>query len=180
MLRLALLSTSVIVVLGLFLAGFAQRSMGDAKPPSPTEWVAGSSSQVLRGAESYDLICSDCHGDTGLGIAEGKLSFEPEHQRCERCHRPFNAPTKANVEISEKNAFNIGEPPPLRGEGMLAHFADASVLYAYLSAAMPRYDPGSLDDETYLDLTAFLLELNGHLPKNAHVTKANAASLKLR
>jgi len=154
--------------------------MGEAKPPSPTEWVAGSSAQVVRGAESYDLICSDCHGDTGLGIAEGRLSFDPEHQRCERCHRTFNAPTKANVEISEKNAFNIGEPSPLRGEGVLGHFTDASVLYAYLSAAMPRYDPGSLDDEVYLDITAFLLELNNALPDSTQLTKENAASLKLR
>ena len=147
---------------------------------SPLELVADSSPQVLRGAETYDLVCSDCHGDSGLGIAEGRLSFDPEHQRCEKCHRTFNAPTKANVRLSEKNSFNIGEPPALHGEGVLAHFANAATLHAYIRAAMPRYDPGVLSEDEYLDITAFLLELNGLLPEGVTLSEANEASVTLR
>ncbi len=168
LLPLFILASCLLLALG--------QSMSE-KPRPPGEVVAGSSPQVLRGAEVYDLVCSDCHGDSGMGIAEGRLSFLPDHQRCEGCHKPFNAPTKANVELSERNSFNIGEPPPLRGDGVLAHFGNASVLYSYLQATMPRYDPGILSDEDYLDITAFLLELNGALPDDATLTEENAPAL---
>ena len=168
----------------LFLVGFgalvlAQGMSRADEPAASASLVAGSSPQVLRGAEAYDLICSDCHGNSGLGIGEGRLSFLPEHQRCEQCHKPFNAPTKANVELSERNAFNIGEPPALRGEGALAHFGHAGGLYSYLRSAMPRYDPGALSDQEYWDITAFLLELNGALPDDLTLTADNAASVAL-
>ena len=148
--------------------------------PSPADLVAGSSEQVLRGAEIYDLVCSDCHGDSGLGIAEGRLSFDPEHRRCEQCHKTFNAPTKNNVKLSERNSFNIGEPPALQGEGVLAHFANAGVLHAYIRAAMPRYEPGMLGEEEYIDITAFLLKLNDLLPQGLILSEANAPSVTLR
>ena len=154
--------------------------MKTEKPTSPAEFVTGSSPQVLRGAETYDLVCSDCHGDSGLGIAEGRASFDPAHQRCERCHKTFNAPTKANTKLSEKNSFNIGEPPALRGDGVLAHFANAATLHAYLRAAMPRYAPGTLSDEEYLDVTAFLLEVNGLLPEGLTLGADNEAAVTLR
>ncbi len=36
--------------------------------------IVGSSAQVLAGAETYDTVCAACHGDTGLGYAEGQQS----------------------------------------------------------------------------------------------------------
>jgi cytochrome c len=147
--------------------------------PEILEVIAGYGEQVRHGAEVYDLVCSNCHGNTGLGIGEGRAEFLPEHQRCEKCHRPNNAPTKANVEISEKNSFNIGIPPALQGEGSLSKFGNAAGLNAYLKAAMPRYEPGNLAEQEYLDITAFLLALNDVLPKDIVLTNENGSSITL-
>ncbi len=144
--------------------------------PEIAEVITGYSEQVRRGAEVYDLVCSNCHGDTGLGIEEGRAEFLPEHQRCERCHRPNNATKIVDVEISDRNSFNIGEPPALHD---LAKFGSAAGLNAYLRAAMPRYEPGRLSDEEYLDITAFLLALNKKLPKNTALTTENLAMILL-
>lgn len=154
-----------------------QMQKADELAPEILEVIAGYSEQVRHGAEVYDLVCSNCHGNTGLGIEEGRAEFLPEHQRCEKCHRPFNASTLANVEISEKNSFNIGTPPALRNHGMLSKFGSAAGLYAYLSAAMPRHDPGVLSEQDYLDITAFLLVLNGALPKDTILTKENSPNI---
>lgn len=166
-------------LLALAALALGQGAMRAAPEPS-SAYVAGSSPQVLRGAETYDLVCSDCHGNSGLGIEEGRLSFLPEHRRCEQCHKRFNAPTKADVRLSERNAFDLGHPPALRGDGALEHFGTAAALYAYVRSAMPRYDPGALSDEAYLDITAFLLELNGALPAGTTLTVEDAAGIRLR
>jgi mono/diheme cytochrome c family protein len=154
-----------------------QMQKSDELAPEILEVISGYSEQVRHGAEVYDLVCSNCHGNTGLGIEEGRAEFLPEHQRCEQCHRPFNASTLANVEISEKNSFNIGTPPALHSNEMLSKFGSAAGLYAYISAAMPRHDPGVLTQQEYLDITAFLLALNGALPKDIVLTNENGSSI---
>jgi hypothetical protein len=154
-----------------------QMQTSDELAPEILEVIAGYGEQVRRGAEVYDLVCSNCHGNTGLGIEEGRAEFLPEHQRCEKCHRPFNASTLANVEISEKNSFNIGEPPALYSDEMLTKFGSAAGLYAYISAAMPRHDPGVLSEGEYLDITAFLLALNDVLPQDTVLTEENGSSI---
>jgi cytochrome c len=154
-----------------------QMQKSDGLAPEILEVIAGYGEQVRHGAEVYDLICSNCHGNTGLGIEEGRAEFLPEHQRCEKCHRPNNAPTKANVEISEKNSFNIGIPPALHGESLLSKFGNAAGLNAYLKAAMPRYEPGKLTGQEYLDITAFLLALNDVLPEDIVLTNENGSSI---
>ncbi len=140
------------------------------------EIIAGHSEQVRRGAEVYDLVCSNCHGNTGLGIEEGRAEFLPEHRRCEKCHRPNNAATKLNVIISDKNSFNIGNPPALHD---LSKFGNAAGLKAYLQATMPRYEPGRLSDEEYMDITAFLLALNDKLPEHTTLTANNLTTILL-
>ncbi len=164
--------------LSLGLIVFAQTQL--SKPLDPFDFIKVSTEQVKRGAKVYDLVCSDCHGDSGLGIEEGRLSFLPEHQNCEKCHRKFNASTKKDVKLSERNSFNLGVPPKLRGEEALAHFNNAAVLYVYIRSAMPRYEPGMLSDQDYLDITAFLSALNNSLAENFELTQANANMISLK
>ena len=145
-------------------------------PPEVLELISGYSEQVKRGAKVYDLVCSNCHGNTGLGIEEGKAEFLPEHQRCEQCHRRNNAARLIDVEISERNSFNIGTPPALHD---LAKFGTAAGLKAYIEAAMPRYEPGTLSAEDYLDITAFLLALNKKLPEDITLTAETLTTILL-
>jgi mono/diheme cytochrome c family protein len=163
----------------LGLAVTQTMTASETKTELPSEimgLISGHSEQVRHGAEVYDLVCSNCHGNTGLGIEEGRAEFLPEHQRCEKCHRPNNAAKKVDVDISDRNSFNIGKPPSLHE---LAKFGSAAGLKAYLQAAMPRYEPGRLSDEEYLDITAFLLALNQKLPENTVLTAENMTMILL-
>ncbi len=169
--------TSFFLILLLLSLGLAitQNSM-NTRPPSEVvpeilALISGYGEQVQRGAESYDLVCSNCHGNTGLGIEEGRKEFLPEHQKCEKCHRPFNAAKLIDVEISDKNAFNIGNPPALNGT--IQKFGSAAGLYTYIKTTMPRYAPGNLTEQEYLDITAFLLVMNKSLSKESTLTIEN-------
>jgi len=112
--------------------------------------------QVLRGAEAYYQYCAVCHGDTAKGLDEARLAFPEEHQNCERCHRPSASPLYSDNEWAGRRAFSIGVAPALHKNKTL-EMQDKTAD----EAVMPRHAPSSLEDETYLDITAFLLEANG-------------------
>lgn len=82
--------------------------------------------------------------------------------------------------VAVGNAFAIGLAPALRGPGTLSAFGDAGALQVYIRTAMPRHAPGSLGEGPSYALTAFVLELNGVLPKDAEVNRENASRLRLR
>ncbi len=141
--------------------------------------ILNSNSQIQNGARVYNLVCADCHGDTGLGIEEGVLGFQPEHQYCQRCHKTFNAPTKAMTRLSQRNSFDLGVPPALRNENSIAKFQNAFAYYSFIKATMPRYDPSGLTEQEYWDITAFLIALNKKLPSDIILDKENAAQITL-
>jgi alcohol dehydrogenase (cytochrome c) len=71
---------------------------------------------------------------------------------CARCHG-------ANVDDGEF-------APPLRGGPFAEHWAEQPVsgLFAKIKSSMPPDAPGSLSDQTYTDVIAYLLSENGALP----------------
>ncbi len=125
--------------------------------------------QVTRGEQIFALRCAVCHGDTGGGLDEARLSFPEDHRRCESCHKPSNPSLQTQMgdrsfetvrgRVPVGNAFDIGVAPPLRGDGALEAFRDGAALEAFIRAAMPRHAPGSLSAEQSRALSAFLLEL---------------------
>jgi len=42
---------------------------------------------------------------------------------------------------------------------------------------MPKDDPGTLPDEEYLDIVAYVLAINGALPRNSSLTTTTEAKL---
>jgi mono/diheme cytochrome c family protein len=120
---------------------------------------------VAVGQDLYALNCAVCHGRTGGGIDEAKLAFPADHRNCTRCHRPSNRVVQPLTQpFEDNNMFSIGEPPALRAlpdaVPGLAAIADPSALLAYVSATMPRYDPGRMKPDEYTAVTAYLLALN--------------------
>ena len=114
---------------------------------------------VRRGGALFDANCSVCHGDTGLGLEEARLSFPADHRACERCHRPGNPREMSFAVIMERqhDLFDVWVLPALRGPNALGAFATSDeALFAYLRATMPRYQPGRLSDAEYRDLVAFV------------------------
>lgn len=116
--------------------------------------------QLARGAEIYAFSCTTCHGATGAGFTEARAAFPADHYDCIRCHGPRNPPqmTPQQIEVSQ-SVFSLGVAPPLADADALARFGTAETLYHYVRATMPRWDPGRLADDAYLDVTAFVLHL---------------------
>jgi mono/diheme cytochrome c family protein len=54
--------------------------------------------------------------------------------------------------------------PPLRGSWFRNHWgsADAAALFGYVKVAMPPDNPGGLNDTTYADIVAYILQVNGY------------------
>jgi hypothetical protein len=119
--------------------------------------VPANPSQADEGAVDYWLNCMVCHGDRGQGLTdEFRMLYPPEEQTCWQsgCHgaRPY------------ADGFTLPTAiPPVGGPDAPWHnFKDASVLFAFISTAMPWHKPGSLEPEVYWRLTAYLLRENGY------------------
>ncbi len=120
--------------------------------------------QAQRGAAVYAFSCAVCHGSSGQGFEEAVAAFPVDYQQCTRCHQPQNAPRMPGSQVGlSVMAFSLGEPPPLADAQALARFGTARGLHEYVRSTMPRWAPGSLDDESYLDVTVHLLRLAGVL-----------------
>ena len=118
--------------------------------------------QAARGAEIYLFACATCHGRTGLGFEQAVMAFPEDHRQCSSCHHPQNSPTMPGSQVGLSTmAFSLGEPPPLADRERLERFVTAGALYHYVRAAMPRWSPGRLSDDAYLDVTSHLLRLTG-------------------
>ena len=120
------------------------------------------------GAHDYWLLCLPCHGDRGQGLTdEFRTTYPPEEQFCwERgCHgeRPY------------EDGFTLPAyvPPVIGPSAALEKFSNAALLNAYISAAMPYWNPGSLTEEESWNITAFFLRENGiSLPGNLDANSA--------
>lgn len=148
-----MIGSTILVTLVLSLAFASQENNAEAK------------TQTKRGETLYAEHCSVCHGKSARGLSEARLAFPEDHRRCESCHRPSNPPQMDLLAMHSRNAFSIGEAPALVGKDALAHFPNEEVLRSYISATMPRPFPGSLSEQDYRDLSAFLLELNAPADK---------------
>jgi mono/diheme cytochrome c family protein len=121
-------------------------------------------SQAERGAAVYAFSCSTCHGRSGRGFEEAVSHFPEDHQYCARCHGEANPPQMNPSQIMlSQLAFSLGDPPPLAERDRIARFRTAGALFHYVRASMPRWDPGRLEDDAYLDVTSHLLRMVGIL-----------------
>jgi len=74
--------------------------------------------------------------------------------------------------------LNGGMGPALAGDSFLAKWGARTVreLLDYTKANMPLGTPGTLPEQTYADIVAFILQGNGHVAGTAELTP-DAASL---
>ena len=171
----AILGSTVVAVLSAAIAsdatpGAVPPTLNDLALRVPTEFgstegddlrgwlVRDAPAEVRAGAAAYADNCAVCHGDTGLGYDEAKLSFPTDHRTCTRCHRPGNEREMSFATMMERqhDLFDVGDPPALRGAGALASFPSDEALFAYTRATMPRYQPGRMTDDAYGAVVAFL------------------------
>jgi cytochrome c5 len=149
---------------------------GMATMPTPEGWLlvptlAADASQADRGGEVYRLVCSACHGGRGQGLTdEWRASWAPSDRNCwqSKCHAVNHPPDGFVLPRSA---------PAIIGPGALAKFASAADVHAFIKASMPWQQPGSLTDEEYWQLTAFLVRANGH--GDLTLAPTNATAIKL-
>jgi hypothetical protein len=116
-----------------------------------------------------------CHGDVGQGLTDEfrVREYPPEDVNCWKsgCHgeRPY------------ENGFTLPKTvPALIGPGTLTKFATARNTFDYVRAAMPFNAPGSLSEEQYLQLLAYLLEQNNIVPAGAQLDPDTLQQISLR
>lgn len=134
------------------------REMGGGE--YPMNWIAtpilpNNPSQADLGSFQYWFVCMSCHGESGQGLTdEWRAQWGQEEQNCwqSKCHAS-NYPPGGFVFPNYA--------PPVIGKTTLLRFNTAQELYDYLATEMPWWAPGSLTDEVYWQLTAFLLRENG-------------------
>lgn len=147
--------------------GVASTEIPEARmPPSaaPEEsWLTlptlpASATEADVGAEIYRLVCRDCHGDVGQGLTdEWRAKWNPDDQNCwqSKCHAS-NHPIEG---------FDLPRyVPALMGSSALARFQEPTDLQEYIKTYMPWHNPGSLTNQEYWQLTAFLIRENGGDP----------------
>jgi mono/diheme cytochrome c family protein len=144
----------------------ADRLAEPTLPPNP--------GQADLGSRDFWLNCLACHGDRGQGLTdEFRALYPPEDRNCwnSGCHgaHPY------------QNGWTLPtQVPRLIGAGALDNFETAANLHNFISSAMPFQDPGSLDEETYWQLTAFLLRQNQIGGWREPIGPENASEVKLK
>lgn len=152
-------------VAGLLIAVTTSAAWAQTTPDEAAASLAlvpDANDAVREGAVLYDHACSACHGDTGGGLDEARLSFPEGERTCTTCHKTHNPPQMDHLAMTWRDAFDVGLAPPLIGtDADLARFGTGAGLFSYLRATMPRPFPGSLADDEYARITAFLAAANG-------------------
>lgn len=94
---------------------------------------------------------------TANQVDRGKAAYG---NRCLSCHG-------ANLDGGEFG-------PTLKGAAFKQHWGgqSAGALFSYLMSRMPPSDPGTLGQQTYADLEAYVLQANGLAPGTTELTAA--------
>ncbi len=100
---------------------------------------------------------------TGQQAASGRAVYQAS---CAGCH---------GADLS-----GLGSAAPLTGGLFMGSWGDrtAGDLVAFLQGAMPPNNPGSLGEEAYVNVTAFILDSNGARPGNEPLTAGSKTTIR--
>lgn len=71
------------------------------------------------------------------------------------------------------------DAPALMGAALAQKFGTAARLHDYFSATMPPFAPGQMGEQAYLDITAYILSVNGARPGGSELTTAGLIAIGL-
>lgn len=136
--------------------------------------LAYTPTQRDQGIEVFERRCSTCHGDKGQGLTlEWRQTWPKEDQNCStpKCHGAQHP--SDGFEIKDNYA------PAIIGPGTLTRFQMAQDLFNFISTRMPMQAPGTLSQDDYWALTAFLLAAHGVPADEADLNAATASRISL-
>lgn len=150
-----------------------------APTDDPVSWVLLNPlpedyTQVETGAEIYRLVCKACHGDRGQGLTEDWLAqWAPKDRNCWQ--------SKCHAENHPSDGFYMPTyVPPVVGPQIALRFPTAFALYVYNKATMPWHAPGTMLEQEYWDVTAYMLYANGVDMEGIVLDATNAETIELR
>lgn len=179
--HLLVLATAAALFVSLSAFAKAESVPATLPPPTPSPspgWLIlpefpEDATQADVGAEVYRLVCQDCHGDQRQGLTTEWIATWPEgRQNCwtSKCHAGNHPP----------DGFELPHSiPPLGGAGALSRFDTALDLYQFIRANMPWHNPGSLTDEQYWQLAAFLIREQNIASLELPLNEERARNLRL-
>jgi len=105
-------------------------------------------------------VAIDARQDDVLTLDSGAYTVE-QAKRGRVHYQAFCAPCHLG-DLSGTLAADTGAPP-LRGAPFMASLQrkGATGVFSYVKATMPADDPASLEDTSYLDILAYLIQANG-------------------
>lgn len=173
-----------LVICAAFLLWAQVASAETPPPPRPTRlptplpgggmapaWMtppAPGPTQADAGAVLYYYRCMACHGDKGQGLTvEWRAQWDVEHQDCARstCHGPRHPP--------EGFTFPKNFAPAIVGANTLIKYKNAQALFDFVSARMPYQSPGSLTEDEYWQLVAYLIRQRG-----VHISRVDSSNAR--
>jgi len=108
------------------------------------------SGSVAEGKKIYNQQCVACHAERGAGGSGDRLA---------------NAEMGLTEEYPQKTIAN--------------YWPYATTLFDFIRRSMPMHNPGSLNDDDVYALTAYLLSLDGVIPKDAIMNRDSLPEVEM-
>lgn len=105
---------------------------------------------VAQGKQLFADNCAACHGDNGVGGIKDRLAG---------------------------GQGTLASEAPVKTVG--SYWPYATTLYDYIHRAMPYQAPGSLSNDDYYSLAAYILSLNGILPDDGKLDRESLPKIKM-
>jgi len=150
-------------IVGGLLVTYAALAADPGRTPSPEEirlWdidvrpdgrgLPDGSGAALKGKSIYEDQCLGCHGAGGVGGIKDRLAG---------------------------GIGSLASDAPLKTVG--SYWPYATTVFDYIRRAMPYTDPGSLSNDDTYALTAYILSLNGIVPRDVSLNRQNLPGIKM-
>ena len=108
------------------------------------------SGSVAQGADVYAKKCQGCHGVNGAGKPQDQLTG---------------------------GIGTLNSPKPVKTA--VSYWPRATTMFDYIRRAMPINNPQSLTNDEVYSIVAFLLSVDGVVPKDAVLNASNLAKVKM-
>lgn len=136
--------------------------------------LPGNPTQADQGAQTYYFVCMVCHGNVGQGLTpEWVAVIDMGALGCWK--------SKCHGSAHPAEGFALPKVvPAVKSPAIQATFENAQLLHDFIQQKMPWQSPGSLKDEEYWQLTAYVLRMNGMDPGYRTLDAQSASTFSLK